>query len=278
MVLSSSFQIEPRSTRMVLMRHPRNGAAMQPLNDQPIVQLQDARGDIVRSEVVTVTAELIGDPPPGTFLIGTATLNTVLGMVRYTNLGLNKPTYGLELKLRFKATVGPEWQRSELRVESEPFKVLQEAKYLRIMTPIQDLHIAGRLIQPTILVNMYDELDAIVVDSNADLFASIPQLQSEVVGLGLQGAYVAPVLRGVATMTNLSITRASPLGTSFTLRFSVPVVGLFTFSHNLTVVPNKYAKLKFNGPLVSERLCRLHMSASLHFARWPYNPNRAISL
>ncbi len=238
----------PRSTRIVLVRHPRNGAALQPLNDQPIVQLQDARGRPVVAEVITVTAELIGDPPAGTFMIGNAQIPSTGGFVYYTNLGLNKPTLGLELRLRFKASVGPPWQISELRVDSDPFKVLQQAAYIQIMTDVAKTHIAGRVIRPTITVNMYDDEAKIVLDSNVDLIVSIPQLKNIT---GLNGQYIAPVDRGVATMTNMSITAASPTGTVFTLRFDVPVVGLFAALYNITVVPNKYAKLKFLGPAVS---------------------------
>jgi hypothetical protein len=112
-------------TKLVVTTQPANAAALSPFGTQPVVQAQDAAGNLGINFTGAVTAA-IGTNPAGGVLSGTNPVNATAGVASFTNLAIDKPGNGDTLAFSAAGLTG---------TASNPFNVSVPAPTITAISP-----------------------------------------------------------------------------------------------------------------------------------------------
>ena len=95
---SSAFNITVGAgTQLMIQQQPGDGIVPLALSPQPVVQIQDAGGNVVTSDSTTTVTAAIASNPGGGTLSGTLTVTAVSGVATFTDLAIDKVGTGYTL-------------------------------------------------------------------------------------------------------------------------------------------------------------------------------------
>ena len=175
-------------------------------SNQPVVQVQDAYGNLVTLSTAPVSLAITtGTGTNGAVLAGTTTLNTVSGVVTFSGLSINLVGTGYTLMASSTGLTS---------ATSSIFKVVSNIPtILAFNTQPSTSNTTGTTfnIQPVVMV--YDAYGNLVTSSTATVSLSITT-STGTSGAVLMGTITMNAVSGVATFSGLSINMA---GTGYTL-------------------------------------------------------------
>ena len=167
------------------------------------VSVEDANGNVVTTNISSVTIALGANPGSGT-LGGTLTAAAVNGVATFSNLSINKAGTGYTLTAADGSLTG---------ATSAAFNITPAAASKLVFSTQPSNTAAGAGIAPPVQVSVEDANDNVVTTNNS----------SVTIGLGanpgsgtLGGTTTVAAVNGVATFSNLSINKA---GTGYTFQY-----------------------------------------------------------
>jgi hypothetical protein len=207
---SSTFDVTLGSAAQVAVTgQPGNGTGGLPLSTQPVVQVQDAGGNLIATDNTTqITASITsGTGTAGANLIGTLTVTVASGTVTFTDLAIDLAATGYSLDFSatglttgvsnlFDITVGP---AAMLAVVSNPGN--GTGGLALSSQPVVELQDAGG--------------NLVTTDSTTQVTATITTGTGGT-GASLLGTATVTAASGVVTFTDLAIDLAA---TAYTLDF-----------------------------------------------------------
>lgn len=186
--------------RLVFTTQPGNGTAGQTLGRTPVVQVQDAFGNVIDDADHTVTIAL-GQNPGGSELRGAQALIPTAGEASFGDLALNKAGHGYTLIARAAGLA---------EVESQPFSVIAgTADHLVFVQEPSNVASGAPM---SVRVAVHDAEDNVVTTARTVSLA----LGSNPGNATLSGAITdVATVDGIATFSGISLDKA---GQGYTLR------------------------------------------------------------
>ncbi|MCC6573578.1 MAG: hypothetical protein IT462_07295 [Planctomycetes bacterium] len=202
------------ASRLVIVQHPTDATGGMAFTPQPVVQVQDAGGNVVTSETPTITAAITsGTGESGGELWGTATLAAVAGQAQFTDLAVTKAGT-TPYTLTFTTDAG------FAEVVSNSF-VISIGPIARVGCSTQPgLASYGAAFMQQPVAQIQDFGGNLIVGVNPNISVSIKP-GTGTTGAALFGATTVAAVNGVATFTNLSIDLP---GVGFVLTFESGVL------------------------------------------------------
>lgn len=221
---SGSFALGPGApASLAIQTQPAGATSGSPLTTQPVIQVRDARSNLV-SQVVTVTASVTGG---GASLIGSASVQTVGGIATYSGLGVS----GLvgNYSLTFAASGVPNETSATFALAAGA------ASQLAMVTQPSASVASGSALAQAPAVRLRDGAGNLVSQAGVNVTVGIAPS-----GASLTGSTTAVTnASGIATFTGLGITGV--VG-NYTLAFSAS--GLTgTTSNSIAVTPGPASAL-----------------------------------
>ncbi len=192
----------PTATQLAFLTPPANAAAGALLNAVEVV-IQDAQGNTVTSDSVSVTLAIGTNPASGT-LSGTTTVAAVSGVATFTNLHIDKAGTGYTLAASGGGLTG---------ATSPAFNVTAGSPANLAFSVQPTAATAGAAISPAVRVAVQDSLGNTVTSSSASIAVAISS-GTGTAGAHLRGTTTVSATSGVATFSGLSIDSAA---TGYTL-------------------------------------------------------------
>ncbi|HKE91927.1 MAG TPA: hypothetical protein VKB45_16455, partial [Gemmatimonadales bacterium] len=170
-----------------------------------VVAAQDAAGNTVKTGVTGTITLALASNPTGATLSGTTTVNIVQGLGNFPNLSINKSgTYTLQATTSLGLTPAT----------STSFTITAAATQHLAFTQPPVTTTAGQIIP--VKATVQDASNATVTSFNGPVTIAIAA-GTGIIGAGLDGTLTVNAVNGVATFSDLSITKA---GTGYKLTVS----------------------------------------------------------
>ena len=209
------------ATKLVFLQQPTNAFTGSSISPAITVQIQDASGNLVSTDTRNVTLA-IGNNPGGGSLSGVATVAAVAGVATFSNLSINNAGTGYTLS----ATSSP----ALTGATSASFNITAGAATKLGFGQQPSNTAMGASISPAITVQIQDAGGNLVSSDARNVTLVIGNNPG---GGSLSGVATVAAIGGVATFSNLSITKA---GTGYTLSAtsSPALTGATSASFNIT--------------------------------------------
>jgi hypothetical protein len=233
---SSGFSITPAAaSKLAFLAGPANGAAGS--LGTLTVAMEDAFGNLVTSDVSDVTLAITSGT--GT-LLGTTTVAAVNGIATFSDLQIQSPDI-------FQLTAS---DGSLTDAVSSNFTITPAAPSQLVITSQPGDNIAGEILS-TIVVKVEDQFGNVVTSDNSTITLNLASGSAT-----LNGTLEAAAINGVATFSNLSLTKtgaytigasdgelAGATSASFTISADVPAQVAFSVQPTTTTAGQTIASL-----------------------------------
>jgi hypothetical protein len=204
---SAAFNITVGSvSKLVFKPSPSNAQAGSAFPTQPIVEAQDAGGNLVPSFNVTVTLTIASNPGGGT-LSGTTTVTAIAGVATFTGLSIDKAGAGYTLQASAGALSGT----------SAAFNIAAGAPTKLIFTNSPADTRVGVAFTNQPVVEAHDAFDNIAIGFTGPVTLTITN-GTGALGATLGGTATVNAVNGVASFSGLSIDK---IATGYQLTASI---------------------------------------------------------